>query len=306
LKEKKLKNILFFLEDLSKGKIICIDEYAKKLNITPRTMQRYKKEVEEFFNIKFIKIKRGCYQFPNPKKIESFLINEKEFKDFEKFIDIVAHLKPQMLKFLNIDEKIIKKLVPRNIIFIKDSIMEEFFNTKYFNTLKHSIKHQKCVDIEYFSDKEYFFEDFKPYRIVFAEGNWYLCGISNDDINNGFKFLRISFIKNITSKSATFKKDKEVVEFIESFDSILSRFKEKKREVIVEVDKSVERFFRVKKFLPSQEILKSGDNLTIRYYITSDEEILFLAKRWLPHMKIIKPKELQEKLLNLVKEFLEK
>ncbi|NPA56566.1 MAG: hypothetical protein GXO19_02390 [Epsilonproteobacteria bacterium] len=46
--------------------------------------------------------------------------------------------------------------------------------------------------------------------------------------------------------------------------------------------------------------------MILSYRITNDEEILFLAKRWLPHMRIISPTYLQERLEGMVKEFLRK
>ena len=71
------------------------------------------------------------------------------------------------------------------------------------------------------------------------------------------------------------------------------------------VDKEVQRYFKVKKFLSSQTILKeTNDGLIIRYYITGENEILFLAKEWLPHMKILSPTSLQNKLQSLINEFL--
>ncbi|NPA88512.1 MAG: WYL domain-containing protein [Epsilonproteobacteria bacterium] len=305
MKEKKIINILKLLQDLKEGKKLCIEEYAKRLNISVRTMQRYKNEIEEFFEEKMISVGKGCYKFPYTEKINKILIDKEDIKDFEKFAALLAHLKPQMLKYLNIDEKIIKKIVPKDIVYVKDPVIEEFLNNEFFREIKKAIKYQQVMDIEYESDKRYFFENFKPYKIVFAEGNWYLCGTSDDEINNGFKFLRINFIKDIKVKPKSFKKDKKVEEFIYGFDSLMSRFNEPKKEAIVNVDKEVARFFKVKKFLPSQTILEENENgLKIRYYYTSDEEILFLAKRWLPHIKIITPTYLQDKLIETVKEFL--
>jgi predicted DNA-binding transcriptional regulator YafY len=305
MKEKKIINLLTLLQDVSNGKIICIKEYAKRLGVAERTVQRYKKEIEEFFNEKMIMVKRGCYAFANISKVKNLLINPEDIKTFEKFAALLAHLKPEMFKFLNIDEKIVKKIVPKDVIYIKDPVIEEFMNNDFFREIKKAIKYQQVMDVEYKAEKLYFFKNFKPYKIVFAEGNWYLCGISDDNINNGFKFLRINFIRKIYPKAQTFKKDKKVEKFIYTFDSLLSRFDVEKKEAQVRVDNEVARFFKVKKFLPSQTIVKEDENgLIIRYYYTSDEEILFLAKRWLPHMKIISPAYLQEKLIELAKQFL--
>jgi len=82
----------------------------------------------------------------------------------------------------------------------------------------------------------YKFNEFKPYKIVFSEGNWYLCGMSEDEINNGFKFLRINFIKSI-KETNTFKKDPFVEDFIKNFDTLFSKFNTPKFDVIVKVDR---------------------------------------------------------------------
>jgi len=57
------------------------------------------------------------------------------------------------------------------------------------------------------------------------------------------------------------------------------------------------KHFLVKKHLRSQETIKRGeDGLTLRFQITNDMEILPLIKRWIPHIKIISPNSLKEKL----------
>ena len=130
---------------------------------------------------------------------------------------------------------------------------------------------------------------------------------SGDEINGGIKFLRLNFIKDITKNSKTFKKRKDIKEYIYNFQSLMSRFDKKPFEVVVRVDYEVARFFEKKKFLKSQ--LKIGDDgkgIRFKYVINNDEEILFLAKRWLPHMVIVSPKELNDKLVNMAEKFLRK
>jgi len=66
----------------------------------------------------------------------------------------------------------------------------------------------------------------------------------------------------------------------------------------------VKRYFEVKKFLPSQKVIKKkNENLILSYTINNDEEIILLAKRWLPYMKILSPERVKVKFENLVKSF---
>ena len=74
----------------------------------------------------------------------------------------------------------------------------------------------------------------------------------------------------------------------------------------IEVDKSIKRFFKQKKFLSSQTILKEDDNLFLSYKITNDMEILPLVRKWLPNIKIISPKSTKDKFKNELQSYLQK
>ncbi|MEO1958353.1 MAG: WYL domain-containing protein [Nautiliaceae bacterium] len=302
--ENKTKRILELLEDLKSGKEVCVKSWAKKKGVSERSVQRYIKEISQFYEIELYKTKKGCYELPQFDEIKKRSIDKSELRDFEKFAHIVAAMSPEFLKFLGVEEKILRRIVDEKVYYLKESPIEELKSSGFLKVLKSAIKYRKVLEIEYESDKTYNFE-FKPYKIVFSEGNWYLTGMSNDEINNGFKFLRLNFIKNIKETSKSFKKDKEVEDFIYNFQSLFSRFRVLPFEVIVRVDKEVSRYFKAKKFLSSQNIIDEDEKgLLIRYYVTSDEEILFLAKRWLPYMKILYPSYLQEKLQELAKKIL--
>jgi predicted DNA-binding transcriptional regulator YafY len=77
-------------------------------------------------------------------------------------------------------------------------------------------------------------------------------------------------------------------------------------DVIVEVDKSKARFFKAKKFLPSQKIQKESKDgsLTISYKLTQELEIDDLIKRWIPHIRVIEPLSLKEKIEGDLREYL--
>jgi len=305
MSDKKLFNILSIMKDLKNSKTICTKEYAKRFNVSIRTIQRYLEDISQFLQEEPIEVKRGCYKFLNFSKIKEHLLEPADREDFEKIAFFLNATDQKLLKYLGIDEKIIKKILKDDFLIIKSSPIEELMNFKLFKEVKRAIKYSQYIDVVYETTKKYEFKNLRAYKMVFAQGNWYLVVHSDDELNNGVKFLRLNFIKSINVKKTTFKKDKEILEFLKTFQSLMSEFGAKKQEVIVFVDKEVQRYFKVKKFLSSQTILKeTNDGLIIRYYITGENEILFLAKEWLPHMKILSPASLQDKLQNLINEFL--
>jgi len=304
MKTKKSIAILKILEDLKKGKIICTQEYANYLGVDKRSVQRYLEEISNFYDIELIKPKRGCYSVPQISKIKEKIIDAKESEDFEKFADILALLNKEVLEFLEIDKTVIKKIVSEDIFKIKGSPVETFINIDMYKKIKRAIKYRKILDILYISDEKYEFKNIKPLKIIFAEGNWYLVALNDDNINNGFKFLRINFIKNIKEYSKTFKPVKEAEEFLDNFQSLFSRYKVKPFEVILEIDNEVKRYFKVKKFLPSQTIIDENDEfLTVKYYVTSEDEILMIVKKWLPFIRIKSPEFLKNRLKKDLKSY---
>jgi len=301
MKDKKVFNILQILKDLSKLNTICTKEYAEKLGVSVRTIQRYLEDISGFFDVELIQHKRGCYKFLNFEKIKEILLTQEDYEDFEKFANIVAAFNPKLLKYFNVDNKILKQIVDSELFYIKTSPFEEIMNFSLFQKIKKSIRYNQYIDIEYVNDKYHIFKDLRPHKIVFAEGNWYLVTQDNDEFNGGVKFLRLNFIKKVEIQRRTFRKSKEVLEFIETFQSLMSDFDKPKFEVLVFVENEVERYFKVKKFLDSQQIVRdTKEGLILKYYINNENEILLLAKRWLPHMKILSPSYLQEKLEKIV------
>jgi len=235
MRDKKIFNFLEFLEELKKGEV-CLREFAEKRNLSVRSVQRYKNEVEEFFNVKLILTKRGCYTFPNPQRIDDFMLKKSDLEEFKKLSYILNLINPKLLKFLKIDERVIKRFVDDKIFLIKESPIEELNNID-IELIQKAIKRRYCLDIDYFSDKKYSFKDAKPLKIIFSEGNWYLAALTDDEINNGFKFLRLNYIKKITlKKDKEFKIPAEAKEFLDNFQTLFSRYKEPFFEVLVEVD----------------------------------------------------------------------
>ena len=306
MKDKKVFNILQILQDLSKLNTVCTKEYSEKFNVSIRTIQRYLEDISGFFDLEMIQVKRGCYKFPKIDEVKKILLKQEDYEDFEKFANLVAAFNPKLLKYFNIDEKLLDKLVNKDLIYIKASPFEEIMNFNMFQKVKKAIKFSQYIDVEYETEKKYYFKNLRPHKIVFAEGNWYLVTHDDDEFNGGVKFLRLNFIKDVKVYSKGFKKNKDVLYFIENFQSLMSAYDKPKFEVVVFVEQEVERYFKAKKFLDSQTIVKdTKEGLILRYYINDENEILFLAKSWIPHMKIITPSYLQDKLEEMAKEIID-
>lgn len=77
-------------------------------------------------------------------------------------------------------------------------------------------------------------------------------------------------------------------------------------DVILEVDSKKAYFFKAKKHLKSQEVVETKDNgnIVVKYRVTQKLEVETLIKSWLPHVKVIEPKSLKEKIEDELKAYL--
>jgi hypothetical protein len=203
----------------------------------------------------------------------------------------------------------------------EDNKFNEFFNievgkyakidkfSEHLNILKSCVKNSNMMNILYeHNKKETFYEELKPYKILFMNDNYYLACESNGKYK--FIMLRISNIKNIYVLEKTFSYNMELLDFVENIQTPFAKYeedyKEKLIKVLIEVDKSKVLFFENKKFLPSQKMVDrlENDNLLLSFLVTQELEIEELIKKWLPYLKVIEPLSLDEKIKSDIKKYL--
>ncbi|MCT7471004.1 WYL domain-containing protein [Aliarcobacter cryaerophilus] len=304
---KKSTLLLFFLKELLEGKKISLKSFALENDINIRTAQRYIEDIEEAFPDNLLK-ENDFYSFVSNSTLEKNILNFDK-KEFEILIDLASLLEFDISnKFDENTRKFVNKIQKQysQSYTIKQNPFEKLsLKRDLLFDIKNAIKNNRYTKIEYESDKKYIFDEAKILKIIFAEGNFYIAILTKEELNNGFKFLRLNFISDIKLYSNSFKKDIEAEYFIKNFQTLFSSYKEKTYEVILKINPSVKRFFLQKKFLSSQKIIENKEYLTLSFEITNDMEILPLVKKWLPNIKIISPKTLKDKFNEELKSYLD-
>ena len=193
----------------------------------------------------------------------------------------------------------------------KNKPFENFKNDSVLlKELENKIKYQKYINIEYEVDGKINKFEVKPYKIVFINENFYLaCEIEHEKLE--FAMYRLSKIKSVEDTKKTFHKNIEIEDFIKDMQTPFSSYKRdyKKHmiEVVIEVDSSKAFYFKSKKYLKSQNIVKENEDksLIVSYKITQEKEIDELIKRWIPYVKVISPISLKEKIHKELRDYLE-
>jgi predicted DNA-binding transcriptional regulator YafY len=72
------------------------------------------------------------------------------------------------------------------------------------------------------------------------------------------------------------------------------------------VDKEKAKYFKLKKYLPSQNIQKENEDgsLIVSFEVTQEREMEEIVKKWIPNMKVIEPLSLKEKIEAELKKYL--
>lgn len=178
-----------------------------------------------------------------------------------------------------------------------------------FKKLENAIYHQKYIIIDYEVFGKVETIEVKPYKIVFMNENFYLASEVENE-NYSFSPYRISKIHSVTDTSKTFHKNIDIEAFIKEMQTPFARYRKNFRQhlvsVILEVDASRAKYFEDKKFLSSQVIIekKENGNLILKYIVTQEFELEELVKKWIPHIKVIEPIALKEKIDSLLRTYL--
>lgn len=290
---------------------------SKNEPISERTIGRTLKVLKEYFPNSFELIRggkgeKGCYKAITKQAFDNFM-NPETLSLLALTFSMAS--KSDLFENFNLnddDKKIIAKELKHidNVYEFKNKPFETTkADNKILKVLEHSIKFQKCIVIEYPNQGELKKIEVKPYKILFINENFYLaCEVEHDDYM--FSMYRISRIKTIEETKKTFHKDRDLENFIKDIQTPFSRYvPDYKRflvDVKVKVDKSKAYFFKAKKHLKSQEILEELENgdLIVGFKVTQEMEVESLIKSWLPHVKVISPISLKNKIENELKEYL--
>lgn len=279
--DKLASRLTFIVIELNKGSKLSVAELSEELGVTQRTIQK-DMNIRLAQYLPIVK-KDGRYY------LEEFMIGKLGFDDIKNFALLSG----------------IQKLYPT----LKDSFLSDVLNKKISDS--YLIRGGKHEDI---SDKECEFDllrlaitlkhtirfiykdkkrELNPYKLLNNNNDiWYLVGDENDQLKT-FSFTKI---QELTSTEKEFTPKREFLEIINKNE--LQWFSQHKIDVILHIDKYAAPYFLRKPLLTNQTILQQTDTqLSVKTVVSFEEEILQVVKYWIPHVTIVEPQELQERLL---------
>ena len=140
----------------------------------------------------------------------------------------------------------------------------------------------------------------EPYKLANVKGIWYVVALQ-DGVVKTFTFTKLSQLKVLNKN---FMLNIDILQTIEDDESIW--FSNAKTEVILKIDTFASQFFKRRKVMAYQKILEEYEDgsLLLSIQMTFEDEVLQLVRSMIPHITIVSPQTLQNKLEDSLKVYL--
>jgi predicted DNA-binding transcriptional regulator YafY len=312
--------VLELLKRFNNGQKINIDLLAQEdlwYGKSEKTIRRDLDVIKEYFPESFELIRGGKNEKGFYKAITKDTMNNFINKDTKALLVQTFNIaqRNNLLTSLDINESD-KRILENEIKKSKDcyEFISKPFESKKGNEtllrdLENAIHHKRYIKVIY--NTPYGTQEFnlKPYKIVFINENFYLAS-ENTDERFKFTMLRLSQIGSIELLREQFHHNPDIKDFIKQlqtpFPLYKSNFREHLIKVSIHVDKDKAKFFKLKKYLPSQNIEKENDDtsLLVSFQVSQEREMEELIKKWIPYVKVIEPNSLKDKIESELKQYL--
>jgi predicted DNA-binding transcriptional regulator YafY len=315
------KNIrlLSILEQLSKRSILCIKDVALHFNVTVKSIQNDFKILNEYFGEQLIK-KGDCYTLLTPDSFaQIFKSNPQTIKRFLHLVSMVDNLFYR--EFIEEHQTMLQGLTlsTTTVYQIENSPYENLKeeNKKILEELESFIMHRNYINLTYTRPniETHYFSHSIPLKILYLHDNWYLAVLTTNNVDNNsiFKKLRINFITKVQATTlepkhfhADHTEKLKAENFLKNIQSPYSNLEKPTYRVKLKASVEIARYFKTKKYLKSQKVVKELEDgtLYITYEVNHELEIIPIVQRWIPYLQVMEPIELKEKIAQNVKQFM--
>lgn len=284
----RLANIL---TKLNMGCQLSVKELAEEFSVNPRTITRDFDRLSRFLNLIEDPQSRKFYLEPS----HLGKIMPKDIQNFAKLSGI-SHLYPSL------DISFLKELLDsraNQIYSAKGYAFEDAAQfTDIFKVLGNAIQNSLQVGFLYKNEPRLV----QPYRLIHHHGSWYLAAVRKDELRS-YRLSHISLNPSSHTYSA-FQPNAEILKLLEDEEGIW--FGQEKKEVILSIHADVASYFKQRRLLPEQQLVKELDDggLLVSSRISHDIQLLPLVRFWIPNVKVVNPEGMQAELENELKRYL--
>jgi predicted DNA-binding transcriptional regulator YafY len=267
---------------LNNGEKLSGADLAEEFNVNPRTIAR--DFSERLIDLPLEKTPEGKWALP------ASYLGKLQFSDVQQF----AALLGVRDMFPALDEQFFRDLLGRVLtktLAVHPPGYEDLRGRQPgFKALQRAIDQHCLVSFRYQKGEVQKPVKVAPYRLVNHKGIWYLAATDAGKP----KSYAFSKIRSLLVQEETFTPDPAIIKMLDEEDSIwLNR---EKVEVVLSVAPYAADYFRRSPQIPQQDITKELENggLIVSGKFAHPDEILPIVRSWIPHIRIIAPKDWQQ------------
>ena len=279
-----VRRLAMILIKLNQGERLDPTALAEEFSVNLRTIQR---DLNERFAYLPLERIDGHYQL-NP-----VFLGKLSTRDIERF----AGLAGVRGLFPAISDDFLRDIFDDRIqtaLLVKGHHYEDIGDkASIFRQLERAIVGRNVISFDFRRDdgvKSY--TDIAPYKLVNTKGIWYLAAKDAGKL----KTFSFSKIDRLLVSDATFPIDANVEKALVENDGIW--LGTDKKEVVVKVAGDVAAYFKRRKLIANQVIVKELEDggLIISAIVGHVNQILPIVRYWIPHIRVISPEALQADL----------
>jgi len=286
------------LERLNSGETLSITELAREWDIQTKTIQR-----------DFKKLMEGSYGVVRADDGKRFRISKKRTttKDASTAIKMLNSLSEDIGGEFYTKAQIALNKLQTHIespFYTRIDVEDISQKMELIEQLEIAIAEQKMVSFKY--TKWYALDDIKthenvkPYKIIIFDGFFYLfC-----QVKDYYPKFYLKEITDLVVSEQTFEHREKVLASMQKAQDIWFDPAKEAFEVILFLDSTARVYFQ-RKPIKDQFLKKYADGTAeITIYITNKEEVFSILKKWLPHIKVTEPIELQEEFDSMLTSYI--
>ena len=300
--DKKIFRLVSILNKLNGGGKVRSSELADEFNVSIRSVQRdldllnltgFPLDVQE----------KGVYSFMPGFSLRKLMLTDEEASLLSFFHEIANSLGKN---FSESFRSLVSKVLARedsSPFFVKlPEIPAHMKNFPFVKELEQAVNESQKVLIKYESANGIREHRLCPLKLVNFEGFWYLLAMP--DGKRQFRKFRVEKIKGLELLDENFDPPRNLKAALER--SVNIWFSEEPGEkILLEIDKDAAHYFKKKIYFPEQRIIKEKKDGTLILQTQANfNEVLRTIIQWIPDIRVIKPKELDLKVRQLLNAYL--
>lgn len=290
--ETLVYRLVEMLRKLNAGETLNPNDLADEFKVNVRTIQR---DLHIRFN--YLRLQR----VENGYKLDSSFLGKLNTRDVKNF----AGLAGINGLFPSLSEDFLREVFDQrmqNAVLIRGPQYEDIRHREEdFRAIENAISKHLHLDFEYTRHNESkTYTQIEPYKLLNHKGIWYLIAHNGESIKT-FSLTRMGTPRTL---STHFQPRPEVEKRLAEDDGIW--FGNDRKEVVMKVSADVSGFFRRRKLIANQSIVKELEDggLIISARISHEKQVLPIVRYWMPHVRIISPESLQLTLEKELRDYL--